>query len=188
MRWTTRTLTSWIISCIVIAGILVAYYLPYYPSVSDRRILADEGEEVVSWLSFLTDGNVSYRFIRPTSVFSLCVRESCGEQDIISASFSWWYIRQTQGQSESHLLLSLTGYEDVTLWWFSSSQKSWRYMSVSTSVWSGKVFVPGSIQTGDGVISFLSTAYVDTRWLGRSVWWFDNPYQKVMIDRRFISQ
>lgn len=61
-------------------------------------------------------------------------------------------------------------------------------MLMTTPVWSGKVFVPGSIQTGDGVLSFLSSGYMDTRRLGRAVSFFDNPYQQVSIDRRFISQ
>ncbi|MBP7884755.1 hypothetical protein KAZ93_01000 [Patescibacteria group bacterium] len=57
-----------------------------------------------------------------------------------------------------------------------------------TSSWSGTLSVPGSITTGDGVISFTASGYIDTRWLGSTSSLFDNPYQRVMVDRRFIRQ
>lgn len=87
MRRTTRTLTSRLISCIILAGILIAYYLPYYPSASDRWEPVEEGQMSGAAPLPLTAGQ-SYRLIRPTSRFALCADETCAETEILTALFS----------------------------------------------------------------------------------------------------
>ncbi len=182
MLRTTRTVTSRAISCIIIAWLLVAYYIPYYPSMHDRWIVVDSDVSssiVFSW--------VSYRLIRPTSRFALCDTMTCDEWDTRWAVFSWGRIDSAYRQEMSFIHLSLTGYGVIEFSGLSLSDQ-WRSMSMVTPSWSGKVLIPGTLSTGDGVLSLTSSAYIDMRRLGMSTSLFDNPYRKVIIDRRFISQ